>query len=69
MGYSDAPCVPEEYKKKKEKKPTRTGWGVEMEWQRLAGEHWGQCQSTESVFISISVFFFWVKLLKLLKKY
>lgn len=29
-----------------------------MEWQRLAGEHWGQCKSTESVFISISLFFF-----------
>lgn len=44
---------------------------MEMEWQRLAGEHWGQCKSTESVFISISLFFFWgeVKLLKLLKKY
>lgn len=51
------------------KKNTRTGWDVKMERQRLTGEHWGQYKSTESVFISISVFFLLVKLLNLLKKY
>lgn len=68
MGYSDAPCVPEEYKKYK----NRMGRGDGM--AEASGGALGSVQVYRVSFhqhlpFLFSFFFFWVKLLKLLKKY